>query len=276
MGFKCKERDLALPNERKKLLEAALKDLEVDPNVIGIYEDGSLGRGDYDPYSDIDLHIVVKPRTKQDFIAEKKERASNWGNVLFYEGSGGAPYIVSHYDCFVKIDSWYHEASELQPSIWLKDVKAYYDPEHIVNNVISQSNKISFSVTAEDIRYWREKVFAYAHETYRATRRNELNYALDNLSSLKWLIASSWYTEKNEHLYNSYPVWSKIDREGTVLSTEQLKILAIWDCNRDSEKILQTIAAIYPEFLRLNKILSKKVGIEEDNNLCVRVFELIL
>ncbi|WP_096273509.1 nucleotidyltransferase domain-containing protein [Paucisalibacillus globulus] len=274
MGFK--KRDVTLPNERTKLLEAALEDLIADPNVIGIYEGGSLARGDYDAYSDIDLHIVVKSNTKQEFIAEKKRRASKWGNVLFFEGTDRAPYIVTHYDCFVKMDSWYHEADELQSSIWLQDIKAYYDPEHIINHVISQSRKISFSVSSEEIIYWREKVFAFAHETYRAAKRNELNYALDNLSALKWLIASGWYTEKNKHLFSPYLVWSKIERQGTVLSESQLGLLAEWDSHRDSEKILQTIASIYPEFLRLNRVLSEKVGLDEEQQLCKKVFALIM
>jgi predicted nucleotidyltransferase len=271
-----RERDLALPNEREKLLEAAIDDLIADPNVIGVYEGGSLARGDYDAYSDIDLHIVVKPKTKQDFITEKKRRASKWGNVLFYEGTERASYIVTHYDCFIKVDSWYHEADDLQASIWLQDIKAYYDPELIINHVISQSRKITFSVSSEDIIFWREKVFAFAHETYRAAKRNELNYALDNLSALKWLIASGWYTEKNKHLFSPYLVWSKLEREGTILSKKQLDLLAKWDSHRDSGKILQTTRAIYPEFLRLNRVLSEKVGVDEEHQLCEKVFDLIL
>ena len=61
-----------------------------------------------------------------------------------------------------------------------------------------------------------------------------------------------------------------------LLSKEQLELLASWDSCRDSQKILETLLSIYPEFLRLNNVLSAKIAIPEKRELCVRVFEMIL
>lgn len=66
MGFVSRhlERDLFLPKYRDALLENALKDLKGDPRVMAIYLAGSLARGDFDHYSDIDLHMIVTAERK--------------------------------------------------------------------------------------------------------------------------------------------------------------------------------------------------------------------
>lgn len=79
------ERDLSLPKHRDVLLENALNDLTSDSNVLAIYQAGSLARGNFDNYSDIDLHTIVTPEKKEDFIKDKRIRARKWGDVLFYE-----------------------------------------------------------------------------------------------------------------------------------------------------------------------------------------------
>lgn len=144
MGFvsKYEERDLNLPKHRDKLLENALNDLTNDPNVLAIYLGGSLAKGNYDNYSDIDLHIIVVADKKTDFIREKRERPKKWGKVLYYEGSEFTPVVVTHYECFVKVDSFYKEPNELEPSVWLHGLKALYDPHGLVKSVLEQSSKI--------------------------------------------------------------------------------------------------------------------------------------
>jgi predicted nucleotidyltransferase len=71
---KYKERDLELPKHRDKLLDNALDDLTNDSDVLAIYLAGSLGKGNFDNYSDIDLHIIVIPEKKPDFIQSKRIR----------------------------------------------------------------------------------------------------------------------------------------------------------------------------------------------------------
>src|SRR5690606_19505397 len=137
------ERDAELKIHRGQHLRNALQDLTSDSNVLAIYEGGSLAKGNFDLYSDIDLHIVVKAETKDEFIKAKRRRASNWGSVLFYEEwSPTAPVIVTHFDSFVKIDSWYKEPDELVPSVWLHGIKAHFDPYRIIETLINESSSI--------------------------------------------------------------------------------------------------------------------------------------
>lgn len=76
-------RDLLLPRHRDSLLANALKDLTSDSNVLAIYLAGSLARGNYDNYSDIDIHIIVSPERKADYIKDKRHRAKKWGKCCF-------------------------------------------------------------------------------------------------------------------------------------------------------------------------------------------------
>ncbi|MFD6210044.1 nucleotidyltransferase domain-containing protein [Peribacillus sp. NPDC060253] len=84
----------------------ALKDLSADPNVLAIYLAGSLPKGNFDNYSDIDLHTIVMPERIADFLKGKRNRANNWGTVSFHEDyNPSSPYVITHYDTFVKVDS---------------------------------------------------------------------------------------------------------------------------------------------------------------------------
>ncbi|MGP4040967.1 aminoglycoside 6-adenylyltransferase [Gracilibacillus sp. D59] len=278
MGFvsKFQERDYHLPKHRDKLLEQALKDLTNDSNVLAVYQSGSLAKGNDDNYSDIDLHIIVTPETKAEFIRGKFERPKKWGNVLFFEGVKNSPVVVTHFECFVKIDTFYKEPSELQPSVWLNGLKALYDPQGMVTKVLEQSAAIKYSPTMDEVEFWRGKVFAFYHETYRAVMRRENYYALANLDKIRWLIVSGWYMEMGQRVDGPYGIWSKLEGKRSHLKEWQLSLLESWDCSRDSNDVMKTMASITPEFFRLNKQLCKKTGLDEREDWCKRIISMVL
>jgi predicted nucleotidyltransferase len=274
---KHRERDLLLAGHREVLLENALKDLTSDKDVLAIYLSGSLAKGSYDDYSDIDLHTIVTPGKKNDFIKEKRDRSARWGNVLYFEDSNPrSPVIVTHYDCFVKMDCWFHAPEEIAPSIWLKGLKVLYDPHSLISGVFEESSKMEYEPSKEEVEFWRGKVVAFIHETYRAALRDELYYALSNLDMVRWLVASGWYMEKNQHLDSAYGVWSKVEGKRSKLNKAQLALLACWECGRDSELILATIVKMYPEIFRLNRKLSEKVGIQEQREHLERLIRMVI
>jgi predicted nucleotidyltransferase len=278
VGFVSKhsERDSALPKYRDVLLKNALNDLTNDCNVLAIYVSGSLAKGNFDNYSDIDLHTIVTPEKKADFIKEKRNRASKWGEVLFYEDvNPSSPVVVTHFDCFIKVDSWYHTIEEVVPSIWLKGLEVRYDPHNLISNVIKESSNIVYKPSKEEVEFWRGKVMAFIHETYRAVMRNELFYALANLDRVRWFIASGWYMEMDEHLDSSYGVWSKIEGERSKLTNQQLSLLKSWNCSRNHHEIMGIIREMMPELLRVNKILCKRVEIEENEKLMLKVLQMV-
>ncbi|TDL31360.1 nucleotidyltransferase domain-containing protein [Jeotgalibacillus sp. S-D1] len=270
-------RDQQLPFHREKLLANALADLKNDQHVLGIYLSGSLAKGNVDPYSDIDLHTIVTPQSFNQFKQLKKDRASGWGDVLYHEGgSKASPLVVTHYEEFVKIDSWYHYPEELEPSIWLRDIEPQYDPQGIIAKIKEASSQFTYGVTAEEVESWRGKIFAFAHETYRAVMRNENYYALANVDKVRWYMAMGWYMEMDLRLDASCGVWSKLEGRRGHLSNLQLDLLEHWDCNRTPGEVMNTIKKIKHEFLRLNKELSRKTGLPEREALCKKVFRMIV
>lgn len=273
---KYMNRDSKLPEARQGLLENAVKDLKQDPDVLAIYLAGSLAKENADDYSDIDLHTIVKPGKLASFIANKRARAKRWGRILFFEGTATAPVIVSHFDCFVKVDSWYHSAEELQPSLWLKGMKLLHDPNGILKKIQLQSKELDYTLTSQEVEFWRTKMLAFIHETYRASMRGEAYYALANLDSVRWLTAFGWYMEMELHLDSPYQVWSKVEGSRSRLNKKQLKQLADWEASRETRSILEVLKGISTEFTRLNKTLSKRIGIDDDNEMVKQALGLVL
>lgn len=179
------QRDSELPEIRRQMLERIRQDLEQDPDVLALYLAGSIVKGNADSYSDIDLHTIVKPEKLESFITDKFGRAASWGNVLFYEGVASSPVIVSHFDNFIKVDSWYHAASDIEPSIWLKGMKILHDPHGILEPIRQLSEETIYKTTPAEVEFWRTKMLAFIHETYRAAMRGEPYYALANLDSVR-------------------------------------------------------------------------------------------
>ncbi|MBT2759199.1 nucleotidyltransferase domain-containing protein [Mesobacillus foraminis] len=270
------ERDQSLPKHRDILLEKALQDLTADPDVLAIYLAGSLARGNDDVYSDIDLHTVVNPEKIEGFIKDKSNRAKKWGKVLFEESQLYTPWIVTHYDCFVKVDSWYHSPGEVTPSIWLKGNKVLYDPHHILSNVMKESSHLVYSPSPEEVEAWKNKVLAFIHETYRAVMRDEMYYALSNMDRVRWLVVYGWYMEMEQHLDCPYGGWSKIEGKRSKLKAGQLTLLESWESSRNSHEIMETMARVAAEFLRLNQSLSRKVNIKENEKYIKKIIEMVI
>jgi len=272
-----KERDSRLPQYREKLLENAIQDLKNDTDVLAIYLGGSLAKGNFDHYSDIDLHIIVTPEKKNSFIQEKRNRPKQWGEVLYYEDvSPKRPVIVVHYDCFVKVDTCYHEPNEIKKSIWMQGLKALYDPHDQLQEVIDQSNLLEYNLTMEEVELWRGKIFAYIHEAYRSLMRDEIYDAIYNLDKFRWMMARGWYMEKGIRVDSSWGVWSKLEGKRSDLEDWQLSMLYAWNSSLKQIDIIKTISSMIPEFLRLNQSLCKKTGLNENIEWCKKVIELVL
>lgn len=270
------DRDESLPAYRENLLRNALEDLRQDPDVQAIYLSGSLARQEQDKYSDIDLHTIVTDAKKTEFIRNKYTRAKRWGKVLFQEGNNPlSPVVVNHYSGFVKIDSWYHTVDEISASIWLREASVLYDPHALISQAIQASSQLVYKVEKEEVDFWRGKIFAFVHETYRTVMRQERLYAKSNLDRVAWLIAAGWYMEKDEHFGGAYGSWSKVQGPRSKLSTNQQELLETWLRDSEENGIMASIAAMEPEIIRLNSILSAKVGVEEERENALRILRMI-
>lgn len=241
-------------------MSAIERDLMADTNVLAVFYGGSIGKGNTDLYSDIDLRIVVRDAVFEEYRAYKKKRAANWGNVLFYEDFPWTNYSIAHYDSFIKVDTFYYKIQDLHPSIWMKHLKIVYDPDGRVHSIRQQSNHLSYTPSKEEVEIWRNKFFAYVHEFYRRIMRDEFSYAKQCLDNLIYSMVSGWYMMAGLQP-NNFGDWSKVEGIRSPLADWQRMHLSGWRYNPKEEDMLRVLKNILPEFQTLHKELCKVVEI---------------
>jgi predicted nucleotidyltransferase len=260
VGFeKHEKRDANLISNREKLKEAIRRDLVNDVNVLAVFYGGSMARGNHDRFSDLDLRIVVKDEVYEEYRKNKKERASLWGDVLFYEDIAWAKHTVAHYKCFVKVDVFYYKKEDLKPSHYMKE-EAYieYDPYNIVRSVKEHSQLLQYEVSYGEFEIWRSKFFAHMHEVYRRVQRGELYYALHSLDMMRWAIAAGWEMVKDRQP-NAPGEWSKYEGDRSPFNKKEKELLAGWDACRNPNEIYTVMTNIVPEFKRIHSRLCEKL-----------------
>ncbi|PYZ93927.1 hypothetical protein CR194_09185 [Salipaludibacillus keqinensis] len=251
------------------------KDLLTDENVIAVFYGGSIGTGNTDLFSDIDLRIVVKDEAYEDYRLNKKERAKNWGRVLFFEDFPWATYCVAHYDTFIKIDAFYYKTEDLKPSVWLQNIHIVHDKTGFIKKILLRSQNLHYRPTVQEVEIWRTKFFAYVHEAYRRVNRKELYYALNCLDDLRKSMVTAWYMEKGIQP-NDFGDWAKYEGERSKLDRWQLSLLADWDSSREPNEIMSVIEKIIPEFKKTHKSLCVKVELKEDPEWVDEVLGMVL
>lgn len=273
---KHEERDSELPKERKKLLNNIQNDLFEDDNVLAFFYGGSLGNENTDFFSDIDLRVVVKPEKINDYISNKKNRAENWGGILYFEDlNPSSIYIVAHYDSFIKADIFYYTPEYIQPSVWLKNIKILKDTDEMITNILKQSLNLTYKPSLDEFEFWRTKFFAHLHEAYRRALREEYYYALDCIDKLRLSIVTAWYMESGIQP-NSFGDWAKYEGNRSSLKDWQKSLLESWDCERDTVEIMNVMRSIVFEFKEVHCSLSKAVGVKEDPEWINRIINLVL
>jgi hypothetical protein len=267
VGFvtRHKQRDRKLQENLQKLMDAINNDLTNDENVLAVFYGGSIAKRNDDLYSDLDLRVVVKEEMFEEYRKNKKGRAENWGEVLFYEDFPRATHSVAHFRSFVKVDTFYYKPKDLQPSIYLKEeVKIVYDPYGIVKDIHKKSQAFNYRLTIEEFEIWRGKFFAHMHEVYRRVMRGEIYYALRSLDMMRWYVATGWDMEKDK-LPNEFGIWTKYEGKRAEFEDWQLSLLESWDCDRNPYNIMNVLKSIAPEFKRVHKKLCEKLNIEENS-----------
>ncbi|MCF6136665.1 aminoglycoside 6-adenylyltransferase [Pseudalkalibacillus berkeleyi] len=269
------ERDLKLPKSREKLMKRIEKDLLEDENIIGVFYGGSIGSGNTDLYSDIDLRVVVTDEAYSHYVEMKLNRARCWGEVLFYEQAAQhLSYTVVHYRSFVKVDCFYYRLNDLKPSVWLNDISIVKDSTAKLTELRAASQTITYQPTVEEFNQWRGKLFAYFHEAYRRIMREEWLYAQNMFLGLKWLIASGWYMQKGIQP-NSFGDWSKVEGARSPLDKTKRDMLYNWHFKEEQEELLQVINDMAVVARELDIDLSKQFNNEAQTHLFDDVIALI-
>lgn len=260
---KHEQRDAQLPAARDRIKAAIEKDLAEDPSILALFYGGSVGKGNSDRYSDIDLRIIVADDMFDMYREKMKQRANRWGNVLFYEEMPLAYYCTFHYDSFVKVDLFQYRLKDVLPSFWLRHIEIFYDATGMLEDVVQKSKELVFDPTTEDVQFWRTKFFASVHELYRRVMRGELYYALSCLDTMRFLMTVGWYMEMGIQP-NALGDWAKIEGSRSLLTEAQQAELAAWGCGRDEEELMYVAEKIVQSFKQIHASLCAQVGLKED------------
>mgnify|MGYP000846284590 CR=1 FL=1 len=273
---KHEERDLELPNNRRILLEAIESDLVNDDNVLALFYGGSIGNENTDVFSDIDLRVVVKPDYIKEYIANKNERAKNWGDVLYFEDLyPSSIYTVAHFNCFVKVDIFYYTPENIQPSTWLKNIKIIKDTNRMMAETLTRSMTLTYKPSVEEFEIWRTKFFAYLHEAYRRAIRKEYYYALNCIDKLRLSMSTAWYMISGNQP-NTFGDWAKYEGSRSELEVWQKSLLESWECGRDAVEILDVMKSIVPEFKKVHRSLCDTLGVQEDSQWVDNIVNMVI
>ena len=118
----------------KTISQSLMKDIRVK----AIFLKGSMGRGEYDEYSDVDLYCLVDENDEATFMTTRLKHLESYRKVLFYEDFFIiAPQIIAVYDNLLHVDLF----TVTEKSFTEKDFfRVLYDPEGRLSKFQSSQN----------------------------------------------------------------------------------------------------------------------------------------
>lgn len=206
-----------LIQQRAVFLSTLCRDLEQESWVRGFFLAGHTLQGQDDPYSDIDLRLIVIDKKAK---RQVYEWLATWSpDLLFIEelNDVNASFYFEH---FLKLKVLAYYASELEPSIWFKQIQVIWDPEGMIEPMRQSSLALELSVTQAMIDHYLTKYYAHLHTLCRGMMRGEINYCMQCILMMRNILSALWCLEKG-HLPNDIGDWSRYEGARSVLSQSQ-------------------------------------------------------
>lgn len=129
---------------------------------------GSIGRGDADEFSDIDLYLVVSPQNRDAVLARREKYLSAYGDVVFVEDVDfGLPQKVAILSDALHVDLYVAEPKQVGS---LDPVVAVYDPASLFADVAFTRA----DVTDEELcRHFSSVIYCLVEASSAYGRRND-------------------------------------------------------------------------------------------------------
>ncbi|MBO0992693.1 nucleotidyltransferase domain-containing protein [Bacillus sp. SD088] len=147
-----------------------------DNRVKAIFLKGSMGRREYDEYSDVDLYCLIDEKDEESFLAQRLKHLESYRKILFYEDFFIiAPQIIAVYDNLLHVDLF----TVTERNFKEKDFfHVLYDPESRLAKFQSTQNlllsKEEFNDCAYDVAWF---LFQY----HKANQRGNDLWAVEML-----------------------------------------------------------------------------------------------
>lgn len=172
-------------NDLRPFLNRFIAACEQDVRVVAAFLGGSHGRGEADPYSDVDLCVIAKDEAYEALVGDRAGFVGRLGTALFFEDFGFAGLVF-----FVLADGTEGELffgsegrlEELEPG---PTFRTLFDPGGILEGVAFAEERTD---PAEQREMLRQMLAWFWHELSHfiaAIGRSELWWAAGQLESLR-------------------------------------------------------------------------------------------
>lgn len=137
-------------------VEVILNSLKQDKRVQAIFLKGSMGRGEEDEHSDIDLYCLVNESDEEEFLPSRLQHLESYNKLLFHDDIYiVAPQILAVYENLVHVDLF----TVTEHTYIEKDfLKVLYDPNNKLEKYLkTQSLTLSdqeFQDAVDDIAWF--------------------------------------------------------------------------------------------------------------------------
>src|SRR5699024_6960720 len=132
---------------RHELLKVLIQKVQIFSGIDGIFLGGSIAAQNEDPFSDIDLRILLKESYSKDkFIHLFIDELSD---ISFIETEARS-YAVIHFNNFIKLDIFVYNKIDLTPSIWMQNILIIFDNKGYLNTMKSKSEKLVYHITQNE------------------------------------------------------------------------------------------------------------------------------
>lgn len=141
---------------QEQAVQSISESLKKDRLVQAIFLKGSMGRGENDEHSDVDLYVLVNEEDEKEFLENRIEHLNAYRNLLFYDDIFIiAPQIIAVYDDLLHVDLF----TVTEKSFKEKDYfKVIYDPDRRMGKYEATQNLLlsaeEFSELAIDVPWF--------------------------------------------------------------------------------------------------------------------------
>lgn len=165
-------------------LQVLSSSLKQDRRVQAIFVKGSVGRGEHDEHSDLDLYCLIDEKDLDGFLESRIDHLESYGKLLFHDDIFIiSPQILAVYENMLHVDLF----AVTEKTFIEKDFfKVIYDPDELLSKfVASQNLRLSereFQDAVDDIAWF---LFQYKKATARGNDLwsvNMLNHVMTHLA----------------------------------------------------------------------------------------------
>ncbi|WP_054708737.1 nucleotidyltransferase domain-containing protein [Bacillus sp. JCM 19041] len=156
--------------KQEQAVHQITQSLIADKRVRAVYLKGSIGRGEHDEHSDVDLYCLVDEVTEEAFLKDRLRHLEAYRKLVFYEDYFIiAPQIIAVFDDLLHVDLYTVTEKTFQSKDYFR---VLYDPENILATYESAQTLAltadEFTDCAHDVAWF---LFQYSKS---ANRSNDL------------------------------------------------------------------------------------------------------